>query len=122
MYYLMLEEAITHYNEYQLLLKDAKIREINKVKLLKLLKQPALDNFMIVKSNLFNEYPYATIKGGDKNIRSVMKDLEFKQEDILLHLKVPSQSNFNRKVKEILGEKYERQKLEIKRKLERERL
>ena len=40
-----------------------------------------------------------------------MRDLEFSEDDIILNLSVPSQNNSNKKMKEILKNKYMRQKV-----------
>ena len=73
---------------------------------MKLENKETLENFVIVKNNRFPSFPYATLKGSEKNVKEVMRDLEFSEDDIILNLSVPSQNNFNKKMKEILKNKY----------------
>ena len=128
-YYILLEKCVRHYNEYEKLKLQQKINEINKIKLLKLESGETLDNFIIVKTDEdtlhvrklkgeehiykhnYVKYPYATIKGSDKNISKMMKKNRFKIENILFDKQLPSQSNFNKKVTELLKTHIVRQKV-----------
>ena len=105
-YYLLLEKCIKYYNDYQVLRLKGIIIENNKIKLLSLENRPTLDNFIIVRTDKYKNYPYATVKGSKENVRMVFRDENFNNEDIILSLQVPSQSNFNKKIKEVLKLKF----------------
>ena len=125
-YYIVLEKCIKYYNEYEKLKLEHTIQEINKIKLLKLEKSQTLDNFVIVKCDKdtqivtrFNNrkelrdhdseyYPYALIKGQNRNIHSTMKECNLKVSNILVELEVPSQQNFTKRIREVLKHKFER--------------
>ena len=113
-YYLLLEDCITYYNNYQLMLKEKYIVELrnkmnnnNEIKLLPLNSQPTLDHFIIVRCDKFKQYPYAIIKGSDRNVKYVMRDHGFSKADIILNLLVPSHQNFTKKIKEVLKYKFQ---------------
>lgn len=101
-YYLILEKCVKYYNQYQLMIKDDVIKVINTIRLLQLKHSSTLDRFVIFKDNMYDEFPYGTIKGSNKNIKETMNDLNLNETNIILDLKVPSQSNFNKKVQEIM--------------------
>ena len=69
---------------------------MNKMRLLKLTRLETLENFVLLKSDLFEEYPYLTLNRNNSNIRHTMKYFSLSEGDKLLDLKIPSQSNFNR--------------------------
>ena len=113
-YYLMLEKCIKYYNDFQIMKLEKIIQENNKIKLLKLKNADTWDNFIIFEDLRNKSYPYGTIKGSDKNVRETLIDLKLTEDNIVLQLKVPSQQNFNKKIKEMLKDKYTRQKFHIK--------
>ena len=88
-----------------------KINEINKIKLLELQNRSTLDHFVIAKNKKNTKYPYCTIKGSNQNLSAAKNKLLLTDEDIYLDILVLSQSNFNKKIKEILGCHYIREKL-----------
>ena len=116
-YYIMLEKAIYYYEKYQNMKLSKTIKENNKIKLLKLKNSEILDNYVFVVDNTRNTFQYATIKGSDKNIKETMNDLELTNENILLSLKVASQTNFTKKLKEVLGKNFIRQKIYYNKKM-----
>ena len=105
-YYLLLEEAIKHYNDFQILQLKEKIQRINHNKILELENSDTLDHFVIVKSNNYKEFPYATIKGSQKNLNETMNEYDITEDNVILHLRVPSQQNFLKKVKEVMKAKF----------------
>ena len=113
-YYLLLEECISHYSQYQILSLLHKIKQNNKVKLLHLQNSKTLDNFIIFYDKNRHIYKYGTIKGSDKNIKETLFDLNLSENNIILRLMVPSQNNFQKAIKEELGEKYDRQRFYIR--------
>ena len=116
-YYIMLEKAIYYYEKYQNMKLSKTIKENNKIKLLKLKNSEILDNYVFVVDNTRNTFQYATIKGSDKNIKETMNDLELTNENILLSLKVASQTNFTKKLKEVIGKNFIRQKIYYNKKM-----
>ena len=113
----MLEKAIYYYEKYQNMKLSKTIKENNKIKLLKLKNSEILDNYVFVVDNTRNTFQYATIKGSDKNIKETMNDLELTNENILLSLKVASQTNFTKKLKEVIGKNFIRQKIYYNKKM-----
>ena len=127
-YYLLLEMCIKYYNDFQQLLLERKIEEDNKIKLLLLNESETLDNFTIfrcdedtlfVRKNPHNkgyiitkhdydEYPYVMINGSSKNVTKILNACKIKHENMILKLRCPSHLNFVRKIKEVLGDKFER--------------
>ena len=128
-YYLFLEDCIKYYNDFEKLKLEHKINEINKIKLLKLENSQTLDNYMIIKCDEdtlhirkykgveyiykhdYVKFPYATIKGSDKNVSKTMKHNRFKIQNIIYSKQLPSQSNFNKKLVESLGQHIVREKI-----------
>ena len=118
-YYIFLEECVKYFNDMQIMQMKKKIEENNKIKLLRLEQHETLDTFMIVKLPIDSQindvkdairegFPYATIKGSTIHINKTMNHLGFDDDDIILDLYVPSQSNFNKKIKEKLNFHYNR--------------
>ena len=118
-YYIFLEECVKYFNDMQIMQMKKKIEENNKIKLLRLEQHETLDTFMIVKLPIDSQindvkdairegFPYATIKGSTIHINKTMNHLGFDDDDIILDLYVPSQSNFNKKIKEKLNLHYNR--------------
>ena len=125
-YYLFLEKCVFYYNQFEKLKLETKINEISKIKLLELSKGKTLDNFVIVKcdsdtllvtkynnrkstkSHDYKKYPYALIKGQNKNIHTVMKECNLKVNNIIFDLEVPSHQNFTKRIREFLKGKFER--------------
>ena len=127
-YYLLLEMCIKYYNDYQNMLLKKKIEEDNKIKLLLLNETETLDNFTIfrcdedtlfVRKNPHNkgyiitkhdydEYPYVMINGSNKNVTKILNACKIKHENMILKIRCPSHLNFVRKIKEVLGDKFER--------------
>ena len=110
-YYIMLEKAIYYYEKYQNMKLSKTIHENNKFKLLKLKESQTLDNFLILYDKTRNNYKYAIIRGSDKNVRETMNDLHLTNENIILKLQVPSQTNLTKRLKEVLKDNYIRQKV-----------
>ena len=107
----MLEKAIYYYEKYQNMKLSKTIHENNKLKLLKLKESQTLDNFLILYDKTRNNYKYAIIRGSDKNVRETMNDLHLTNENIILKLQVPSQTNLTKRLKEVLKDNYIRQKV-----------
>ena len=125
-YYLLLEKAIFYYSQYEKLKLEEKINKISKIKLLELSNNKTLDNFVVVKcdpdtlivtryknrkvvsSHDCITYPYALIKGKNRNIHSVMNECNLKVSNILIELEVPSHQNFTIRIKEILKNNFSR--------------
>ena len=125
-YYILLEKCIKYYNDYEKLKLEQKINEINEIKLLKLDHSETLDNFIIFKCDIetlivskynnkkysekhdYNTYPYAMVKGQDKNIEHTMSECNLKASNIMIKIKVPSQCNFTKRVRELLKNKFKR--------------
>ena len=105
-YFLLLEKCIKHYNDFQILQLKEKIQRINHNKILELENSDTLDHFVIVKSNNYKEFPYATIKGSQKNLNETMNEYDITEDNVILHLRVPSQQNFLKKVKEVMKAKF----------------
>ena len=125
-YYILLDKCIKYYNDYEKLKLEQKINEINEIKLLKLDHSETLDNFVIFKCDIetlivskynnkkysekhdYNTYPYAMVKGQDKNIEHTMSECNLKASNIMIKIKVPSQCNFTKRVRELLKNKFKR--------------
>ena len=101
-----MEEAIKHYNDFQILQLKEKIQRINHNTILELENSETLDHFVIVKSNHNKEFPYSTIKGSQKNLNETMNEYDLTEDNVILHLRVPSQQNFLKKVKEVMKTKF----------------
>ena len=128
-YFILLEKCVKYYNDFEKLKLEHKINEINKIKLLKLENSQTLDNYMIIKCDEdtlhirkykgveyiykhdYVKFPYATIKGSDKNVSKTMKHNRFKIQNIIYSKQLPSQSNFNKKLVESLGQHIVREKI-----------
>ena len=128
-YYLLLEKCVKYYNEYEKLKLEQKINEINKIKILKLEKSDTLDNFIIIKcdedtlhirkykdieyiyKHNYIKFPYATIKGSNKNVSKILKKNKFNIHNILINIQLPSQNNFNKKINETLKNNIIREKV-----------
>ena len=65
---------------------------------------------MFTKHN-YVKFPYATVKGSDKNVSKTMKHNRFKIQNIIYSKQLPSQSNFNKKLVESLGQHIVREKV-----------
>ena len=96
--------------------------------MLKLENSQTLDNCIIVKcdedtlhsrkykgvaciyKHNYVKFPYATIKGSDKNVSKAMKHNRFKIQNITYSKQLPSQSNFSKKLVETLGQHILREK------------
>ena len=103
-----------------------KIDENNKIKLLKLKKSRTLDKFIVVKCDSdtllitkynnnkyvklhdYEAYPYALIKGQQKNIEGVMKECNLKESNKIINLELPSHQNYTKRMREILKGKFQR--------------
>ena len=127
-YYLLLEKCIFYYSQFEKLKLEHKIYEINKIKLLKLENSQTLDNYIIIKcdedtlhirkykgveyvyKHNFVKFPYATIKGSNKNVSKTIKHNRFKIQNVVFSKQLPSQSNFSKKLMETLGQHIVREK------------
>ena len=128
-YYLLLEKCIKYYNDFEKLKLEHKINEINKIKLLKLENSQTLDNYMIIKCDEdtlhirkykgveyiykhdYVKFPYATVKGSDKNVSKTLKINKLKIENVIFNKQLPSQNNFNKKINEALNKHIVREKV-----------
>ena len=128
-YYLLLEKCIKYYNDFEKLKLEHKINEINKIKLLKLDNGQTLDNYMIIKcdedtlhirkykgveyvyKHNYVKFPYATVKGSDKNVSKTLKINKLKIENVIFNKQLPSQNNFNKKINEALNKHIVREKV-----------
>ena len=128
-YYLLLELCIKYYNDYFHMIMKSKLEEENKIKLLLLNNSETLDNFTIhrcdqdtlsVRKNRhgkgyiktihdYKEYLYVFINGSSRNINKTIRVSRIKPENLVLRLRCPSHLNFTKKIKETLGESFERQ-------------
>ena len=81
-----------HYNDFQIMQLKHKLEQNNKIKLIKLGKGETLDNFIIFRCDEntlqimkynnqkytmrhnFSKYPYALIKGSDKNVHTAVEE------------------------------------------------
>ena len=68
-YFSILEKGIKYYNEYQILVRDQKLKDANKKKILELEKHSTLDHFVIVAL----PDSYGVIRGCKTNIDDVLK-------------------------------------------------
>ena len=102
-YYLLLEKCIKYYTDFEKLKLEHKINEINKIKLLKLDNGQTLDNYMIIKCDedtlhirkykgieyIYKhncvKFPYATVKGSDKNVSKTLKNNKLKIENVIFN-------------------------------------
>ena len=112
-YYILLEKCIKYYNDYQIMKLKHTIEENNKLKLLKLKKQDTLDRFIIVYDKSRMIFPYGFIRGSPKNLRETLNDLHLTEDDFLLNITVPSQTNFSKRVTEELKDKFKREKVYV---------
>jgi hypothetical protein len=87
------------------------MNDMCKEKLINLENSSTLDNYIIVKDEKRSEYKYATIRGSNKNIRETLKDENLTVQNIVFKIKVPSSMNFSKRIKEVLKEKYVREKV-----------
>jgi len=107
-YYLLLEEAISYYNDFQILKLQNKLKETQTLAVLQLEKFNTFENFVIFESNQ-PIFKYGIIKGSNDNIRDVKHDLKISDEDVIYEKKVPSASNFYKRIREKLRPYFERQ-------------
>ena len=112
-YFILLEKCIKYYNDYQIMKLKHTIDENNKLKLLKLKKQDTLDRFIIVYDKSRMIFPYGFIRGSPKNLRETLNDLHLTEDDFLLNITVPSQTNFSKRVTEELKDKFKREKVYV---------
>ena len=112
-YYLLLEECIKHYSDYQINKHINTIQENNKLKLLKLTNKQTLDRFVIVYDQNRKSFKHGTIKGSNKNIKETLHDLNLTDDNIVFDINVPSQQNYCKKMKEVLKNKLCRQKVYV---------
>ena len=128
-YYLNLEKCIKYYNDFEKLKLEHKINEINKIKLLKLDNSQPLDNYMTIEfdentlhirkykgvefvyKHNYVKFPYATVKGSDKNVSKTLKINKLKIENVIFNKQLPSQNNFNKKINEALNKHIVREKV-----------
>ena len=128
-YYLLLEMCIKYYNDYYQLKLKKRIEEDNKIKLLLLTESETLDNFTIHKCDKdtlyvrkdqhnkgyitthhdYETYPYVFINGSTKNVNKMKRVCKIKTENAIIKLRCPSHLNFTKKIKEIMGDKFDRQ-------------
>ena len=92
-------------------------------------KSETLDNFLIIKcdeetlhirkfkgkeyvyKHNFAKFPYAIIRGSDKNISKIIKKNKFRVDNILLSIRLPSYNNFSKKLSETLSRNIVREKV-----------
>ena len=137
-YYLLLEMCIKYYNDYYQLKLKKRIEEDNKIKLLLLTESETMDNFTVYKTDQdtlfvrknpyakgyiytehdYERYPYALINGSNKNVAKIIKACKIKQSNQIVKIKCPSYTNFLKKIKELLGDKFERKTTEYEDELE----
>ena len=56
----------------------------------------------------YEEYPYVIIKGSNNNLTKIIKSNRIKSENQILKIRCPSHNNLTKKLKEVLGDKFER--------------
>ena len=92
-------------------------------------KSDTIDNFIIIKcdedtlhirkykdieyiyKHNYIKFPYATIKGSNKNVSKILKKNKFNIHNILINIQLPSQNNFNKKINETLKNNIIREKV-----------
>ena len=57
------------------------------------------------------KFPYATVKGSDKNISKTLKIYRLKIESVIFNKQLPAQNNFNKKINEALNKHIFREKV-----------
>ena len=99
-YYLLLEECIKYYNEYQLLLLNKKVKGICKDRVLELDNQEKKERFIICLNKEFTHHPYSIVKGQKKSIRETFKNEKLNENDIIVNIPCCYANNLYNKVKE----------------------
>jgi len=107
-YYILLEMCIKYYNDFQIIKLQNKLKQTQKLAVLELKKFNTFENFVIFESNQ-PIFKYGIIKGSNDNIRDVKHDLKISDEDVIYEKKVPSASNFYKRIREKLRPYFERQ-------------
>ena len=139
-YYLLLEQAIAYYNEFQIMKLQSELNEVKKDRILKLPNhEDNHDNFFVVKRNPRVEFTwvykkqqgewikrvdsvfnYVMIRGSLTNINVVMRRLkqesEVSDDDVILALKMPHANNFVKRILQDLKHviRFQRVYIEIK--------
>ena len=109
-YFLLLEEAITYYNDFQIMKLQNKLKEVQKKSILDLEKFNTLENFIIFRTR-DPKYKYGIIRGTNENVREVKADLRIDEEDIIEAFVVPHASNFWKRIREKLENNFVREHL-----------
>jgi len=103
-YYIFLEEAIKHYNEYRIMRMGDALREKSSLSVLKLETKETRDNFVLFRTK-DADYPYYAVRGQTSNVKNQMLARNYTDDDIILQLKLPHGVNFFNKVKERIKKK-----------------
>ena len=102
-YYLLLEECISHYNDYQILQLQDKIKNICNDRVLKLHNEDKNECFVIIENKTFKDHPYSVIRGQYKNLHKTLIKLNKTEDDIIINIPCCYANNLYNKIKEKLG-------------------
>ena len=109
-YYLLLEEGITHYNQYQILQLEHKIKDICVDRVLKLENEEKSECFVLARNNMFKSHPYFVIRGQIRNYKRNLRENKCLEEDVILNIPCCYANNLYNKIKEKLTGHIEFQK------------
>ena len=109
-YYLLLEEGITHYNQYQILQLEHKIKDICVDRVLKLGNEEKNECFVLARNNMFKSHPYFVIRGQIRNYKRNLRENKCLEEDVILNIPCCYANNLYNKIKEKLTGHIEFQK------------
>ena len=101
-YYLLLEEAVKHYNDFQILQLKRKLMNICNDRVLQLEDEEKKECFVLVRNNEFKDYPYSVIRGQIKNLQKTLTKLKKTKHDIIINIPCCYANNLYNKIKERL--------------------
>ena len=107
-YYLFLEEVISLFSRFQIQKLETDLFVANFKKVMDLQDKDKHDQLCIIKRPDTPKYRFKEIRGQIKHINKVLKENNFKTDDVFLQLNVPSGVNFYNKVKEDISIQRER--------------
>ena len=108
-YYLLLEECITYYNNYQILQLKQKLMNICNNRILELEDDDKKECFVLLRNNDYIDYPYSVIRGQMKNLqktltklKKTLTKLKKTKNDIIINIPCCYANNLHNKIKERL--------------------
>ena len=101
-YYILLGKCIKYYSEYQILKLQFKMNNICVDRVIELENNEKDESFVIVLNNICINHPYTVIRGQEKNLNKVMKQLKLKSEDIICNIPCCYANNLYNKIKELM--------------------